>query len=144
MELSKIEQLLEKYLNAETTLQEEATLKDYFTNDLVAPHLKEYQLLFGYFNESKSEKFTKTIQLNSKKTNWKWLSLAASVVLLFSVYNGYEYDQSIKREEAKIAFQDTQMAFQLLTKNFNKGNAAIGYLGEFETTTNKIFKQSKK
>ena len=144
MESNKIEQLLKKYLNAETTLQEEATLKDYFTNGLVAPHLKEYQLLFGYFTENKSEKFTKTIQLNSKKTNWKWLSLAASVVLLFSVYTGYEYDISIKKEEAKVAYQDTQMAFQLLTKNLNKGNVAIGYLGEFETTTNKIFKQSKK
>jgi hypothetical protein len=144
MESNKIEQLLEKYLNAETTLQEEATLKDYFTNGLVAPHLKEYQLLFGYFTESKSEKFTKTIQLNSKKTNWKWLSLAASVALLFSMYTGYEYDQSVKKEEAKIAYQNTQMAFELLTKNFNKGTAAIGYLGEFETTTNKVFKQSKK
>ena len=144
MELSKIEQLLEKYLNAETTLQEETTLKDYFTNGLVAPHLKEYQLLFGYFAESKSEEFTKTIQLNTKKTNWKWLSLAASVVLLFSAYTGYKYDQSIKMEEARIAFQDTQMAFQLLTKNLNKGTVAMTYLGEFETTKNKIFKQSKK
>lgn len=144
MESNKIEQLLEKYLNAETTLQEEATLKDYFTNGLVAPHLKEYQLLFGYFAESKSEKFTKTIQLKTKKSNWKWLLLAASVVLLFSVYTGYEYDQSVKKAEAKIAYQDTQKAFELLTKNFNKGTAAIGYLGKFETTTNKVFKQSKK
>ena len=144
MELSKIEQLLEKYLNAETTLQEETTLKDYFTNGLVAPHLKEYQPLFGYFAESKSEEFTKTIQLNTKKANWKWLSVAASVVLLFSAYTGYKYDQSIKMEEARIAFQDTQMAFQLLTKNLNKGTVAMTYLGEFETTKNKIFKQSKK
>lgn len=144
MESNKIEQLLEKYLNAETTLQEETTLKNYFTNGLVAPHLKEYQLLFGYFTESKSEKFTKTIQLNTQKTNWKWLSVAASVVLLFSAYTGYKYDQSIKMDEARIAFQDTQMAFQLISKNFNKGTAAITYLGEFETTKNKIFKQSKK
>ena len=84
MELSKIEQLLEKYLNAETTLQEEATLKNYFLSGNVASHLQEYESMFSYFAISKAETSVKPIQLNTKKTNWKWLSAAASVVLLFS------------------------------------------------------------
>lgn len=139
MESVKIEQLLDKYLNAETTLQEETVLKDYFTSgETVAPHLESYQALFGYFADNKSEKFTKTIQLKTKRTNWKWLSVAASVVLLFSVYTGYQNNQ---RAKAQIAFENTQMAFQLLSKNYNKGTAAITYLGEYKTTTNKIFKQ---
>jgi anti-sigma-K factor RskA len=108
----------------------------------VAPHLKEYQLLFGYFTESKSEKHTKTIQLKTQKKNWKWLSVAASVALLFSLYGGYEYDQNTKKEAAEVAFQDTQMAFQLLSKNLNKGANAIGYLERYETTKNKIFKSN--
>ncbi len=138
MESVKIEQLLDKYLNAETTLQEEAVLSDYFTSGQVATHLEEYKALFIYFADNKSERFTKTIQLNTKKTNWKWLSVAASVVLLFSVYTGYQNNQ---KEEARIAFENTQMAFQLISKNFNKGTAAVSYLGEYQTTTNKIFKQ---
>lgn len=142
MESIKIEQLIEKYLDAETTLQEEAVLQDYFVNSKVAPHLEEYRALFGYFAESKNERYTKTIQLNTQKKNWKWLSVAASLVLLFSVYKGYNYNQ--EKAEAQIAFQQTQEAFQLLSKNMNKGTAAIGYLGEYETTTNKIFKQPVK
>lgn len=138
MESVKIEQLLDKYLNAETTLQEETVLSDYFTSGQVATHLEEYKALFIYFADNKSERFTKTIQLNTKKTNWKWLSVAASVVLLFSVYTGYQNNQ---KEEARIAFENTQMAFQLISKNFNKGTAAVSYLGEYQTTTNKIFKQ---
>lgn len=141
MELAKIEQLLEKYLEAETTLQEENELGEYFAKGNVAPHLEEYQMLFGYFAESKSEKFTKNIQLKSQKKNWKLLSVAASVVLLFSVYTGYVKYQEYQAEQA---FKETQMAFQLLSKNLNKGTTAITYLGEYETTTNKIFKQSKK
>ena len=47
MELANIEKLLEKYLNAETTIAEEKMLKNYFLNDNVAPHLIEYQALFG-------------------------------------------------------------------------------------------------
>ncbi|MCF6279857.1 MAG: hypothetical protein L3J14_05855 [Flavobacteriaceae bacterium] len=142
MESIKIEQLIEKYLDAETTLQEEAVLQDYFVNSKVAPHLEEYQALFGYFAESRNERYTKTIQLKTKKTNWKWFSVAASVAILFSVYTGYNNIQ--ERAEAEIAFEQTQKAFQLLSKNMNKGTAAIGYLGEYQTTTNKIFKQPVK
>ena len=142
MESNRIDQLLVKYLDAETTLQEEALLQDYFQNSNVAPHLEEYLALFGYFAESKTERYTKTIQLNTQQKNWKWLSVAASVVLLFSVYTGYENNQD--RKEARVAFENTKNAFQLLSKNMNKGTAAMAYLGEYETTTNKIFKQPVK
>ncbi|MGK0308036.1 MAG: hypothetical protein ACI8RP_000994 [Urechidicola sp.] len=142
MESNRIDQLLVKYLDAETTLQEEALLQDYFQNSNVAPHLEEYRALFGYFAESKTERYTKTIQLNTQQKNWKWLSVAASVVLLFSVYTGYENNQD--RKEARVAFENTKNAFQLLSKNMNKGTAAMAYLGEYETTTNKIFKQPVK
>jgi|TARA_B110000967_G_C18805785_1_gene520953 hypothetical protein len=142
MESNRIDQLLVKYLDAETTLQEEALLQDYFQNSNVAPHLEEYRALFGYFAESKTERYTKTIQLNTQQKNWKWLSVAASVVLLFSVYKGYENNQD--RKEARVAFENTKNAFQLLSKNMNKGTAAMAYLGEYETTTNKIFKQPVK
>lgn len=142
MESNRIDQLLVKYLDAETTLKEEALLQDYFQNSNVAPHLEEYRALFGYFAESKTERYTKAIQLNTQKKNWKWLSVAASVVLLFSVYTGYENNQD--RKEARVAFENTKNAFQLLSKNMNKGTAAMAYLGEYETTTNKIFKQPVK
>jgi len=141
MELANIEQLLEKYLNAETTIAEEKTLKNYFSSDQVAPHLQEYQTLFGYFSTSKNERFTKTIQLNSQKKSWKWLSVAASIVLLVSVYTGYENSQQRKAERI---YNETQMAFSMLSSNLNKGNVAIAQLQHFENTKNKIFKQPKK
>ena len=140
MELNRIEQLLDKYLNAETTLQEESVLSDYFTGNQVAPHLVQYQALFVYFTKSKSERFEKTIQLKTKKEHWKWLSIAASVVLLFTVYNGYQFNQQQQTKEAQLAFQQTQVAFELLSKSLNKGANAVMYLEEYETTTNKIFK----
>jgi len=141
MELANIEKLLEKYLDAETTIAEEKELKTYFSSDNVAPHLQEYQEMFGYFSTSKNERFTKTIQLKSQKMNWKWLSVAASVVLLVSVYTGYQNNQ--KREAERI-YTETQMAFGMLAANLNKGNEAILKLQHFEDTKNKIFKQPKK
>lgn len=141
MELANIEKLLEKYLNAETTIAEERTLKSYFLSDNVAPHLEEYQSIFGYFSTNKNERYTKTIQLRSRKLNWKWLSVAASVVLLVSVYTGYQSNQQRKAERI---YSETQMAFGMLAANLNKGNDAISKLQYFEDTKNKIFKQPKK
>ncbi|WP_456379026.1 hypothetical protein [Lutibacter sp.] len=141
MELANIERLLEKYLNAETTIAEEKVLKNYFLNDTIAPHLEEYQTLFGYFSTSKNERFTKTIQLNSQKKNWKWLYVAASIVVLISVYSGYENMQQRKAEKV---YAETIDAFQMLSTNLNKGTVAIAQLQRFEDTTNKIFKQPKR
>ena len=47
--------------------------------------------MFGYFAISKAETSVKPIQLKTKKKNWKWLSVAASVALLVSVYVGDGY-----------------------------------------------------
>jgi len=141
MELVNIEKLLEKYLDAETSIKEENELKSYFSGDEVAPHLEEYRAMFGYFSASKNEKFTKTIQLKRQNWNWKWLSVAASIVLLAIVYTGYEKNQ---QEKAEKIYQETQFAFSMLSANLNKGTAAITELQEFENTTNKILKQPNK
>lgn len=141
MELVNIEKLLQKYLDAETTIAEENELKNYFLSDNVAPHLEEYKALFEYFSISKEEEFTKTIQLKTEKTNWKWLTVAASVVLMISIYTGYERDQQRK---AEIIYNETQVAFNMLSENLNKGSDAILQLQHFETAKSKIFKQPKK
>ncbi len=138
MELSRIEILLKNYLNAETTIAEENGLKNYFLGDDVAPHLIEYKALFTYFSVSQKEELTKPIQLKSKKSNWKWLSVAASIVLLVSVYTGYERNQ---QKEAEKLYNETRLALGMLSGNLNKGNDAILQLQHFETTKNKIFKQ---
>lgn len=139
MESKRIEQLLAKYLNAETTIKEEAILSNYFIGDEIEPHLKEYQPLFLYFAQSKNERSNKTIRLKTQKQHWKWLAVAASLILLVSVYSGYMYNQNKK---AEYAFKHTQDAFQLLSKNLNRGTNAVMYLENYEAATNRVFKES--
>ena len=147
MELSNIEKLLKKYDNAETSLQEEQALKNYFNNnDNVPPHLLEYKSLFNYFNESSEEQFTKTIQLKPRRSYWAWLSVAAAIVLTISIYT-FRNDDGISdsdRLEAELAYIETQKAFQLISQNLNKGeNIAMAGLQEFEKAQNKVFKTKK-
>ncbi len=148
MELTNIENLLEKYENAETSLKEETLLKEYFSQENVAEHLLEYKPLFVYFNESSEERFTKTIPLKKEKANLWWMSVAASVALVFSVYimNDTNGGLSVQEQkEAEIAFQETQKAFQMISKNLNKGgNVAFAGLSEFEKAQNKVFKIEQK
>lgn len=47
--------LLEKYWNAETSLQEEAELRSYFSNNDVAPEHIQYKEMFTYFSESRMQ-----------------------------------------------------------------------------------------
>jgi flagellar motility protein MotE (MotC chaperone) len=144
MELANIEKLLEKYLNAETTLQEEATLKKYFTGDNVAIHLQEYTSLFNYFAIAKEEQFKKTINLatkKSKKRNSPWFSAAAAVALLVGLFFGkQQYDENEQRKEAQRIYVQVSKGLTLLSSNLKKGEQAVAVLYAYENTINKKLK----
>ena len=140
MELANIEQLIEKYLNAATSLQEEATLKNYFTKGNIAPHLQEYEALFNYFEKNIAEVFTETIQLDIKKPpnrKLKWLSLAVSIAVLVSVFIG---NQEYRKYQKEKTFVQVRNALQMLSLNLNKGASAIAKVHAYENTINTIIK----
>jgi len=162
MVLNRIEQLIEKYENGETTLQEEQQLKDYFSQETVAPHLEMYQPMFQYFIQTQKEQFTKDVPLEPKKTInlYRWIAVAAVAIFMLGIYivvgNESKTLDNLSSEE-QLAYNQTIEAFSILSSNFNKGKEnmnALGlmsnsiekgtqkitYLNEFSRTTNKIFK----
>lgn len=144
MELANIEELVEKYLDATTTLQEEATLKKYFTGDNVAIHLQEYTSLFNYFAIAKEEQFKKTINLDtkkSKKRNLPWFSAAAAVALLVGLFFGkQQYHKNEQRKEAQRIYVQVSKGLTLLSSNLKKGEQAVAVLYAYENTINKKLK----
>lgn len=162
MVLNSIEKLIEKYENAETTLKEEQQLKDYFSQETVAPHLEVYKPMFTYFLHTQNETFTRDVPLKPKKTRplYQWISVAAVAVLMLSVFftqlNKPQGLESLSQEEL-LAYNQAMEAFGLLGDNFKKGtdgiqaishvseslqkgNENLAYLGEFDNTLDKFFK----
>jgi len=163
MVLNNIEQLLAKYNNAETTLQEEAQLRAYFTSDNVAPHLEHYKSLFVYFANTKADTFTKDVPLNTKKKTrlYQWISIAAVAVLMLGVmipqiWNNDVVKPEYSKEDIEL-YNKTKKALAFMSSNFNEGlssmnvlemasdnfNAGIykaGFVTEFGNTTQKLLK----
>ncbi|MGC4041369.1 MAG: hypothetical protein QM710_11455 [Flavobacterium sp.] len=149
MALDRIELLLEKYFEAETSIAEEKELKDYFASPGVAQHLEQYKAIFGYAVQAKQEQFTATVPLKTKKRkSVVWLSVAASVAVLSGValFTIKDYNQPKPQslgviEDPEVAFRETQKALAMISKHVNKGIGSMGYLNEFEQSKNKIFKK---
>jgi len=166
MVLDKIEELLEKYDNGETSLQEEQQLKQYFTQETVAPHLEAYKPMFQYFLNSQKQQFTKDIPLNPDRktfTLYKWISVAAVAVIMLGVYTQIGNSRSFSdlSDEELYAYNQTMKVFNLVSSklnqgsqnmntlnlvssNFTKGAESIIYISEFSKTTNKFLKTNNK
>ena len=136
MELDKIEKLLEKYLEASTSVAEEKELRTYFSQESVPTHLEQYAPMFQYFSLAKEERFTKQVPLKTRRNYFKWASVAAVAVLMFGIYFGNEYQ---KQKEAEFAYNETKKALSLLADNFSRGTEKVAYLNEFENTKQKIY-----
>jgi hypothetical protein len=148
MELDKIELLLEKYFEGSTSLQEEKALKNYFASSEVAPDLEQYKAIFGYFSLAKKEKYTAKVTVTKKKKSYiAWMSVAASVMVLFGV-GFYVYNHSFETinedygtfDSPELAFKETQKALNLISTHVNTGIESVQYINEFEQSKNKIFK----
>ncbi|WP_338378295.1 hypothetical protein [uncultured Flavobacterium sp.] len=146
MELQKIEELLEKYLEGTTSLEEENILKNFFSNDNVPSHLTDYKMLFGYYKMNKQE-MSKTRMIPKKKNNYiKWFAVAASLVFVTMLTFMYLQNNTTNQENIDTfetpeeAFIETHKALQMVSINIDNGMENVSYLEEYEKTRKIIFK----
>lgn len=163
MALINIEELLEKYDNAETSLAEEAQIKAYFAEEDVPPHLESYKLLFDYVFHTTQEQFTKEVPLQPKRTKlYQWVSVAAIALLMLGAY--FQVTQMNQKttlddlsHEQLMAYHQTLEVLNLVSTKLNRGTDHLGalnlvssklnegaenlvYVKEFNKATNKIIK----
>ena len=104
--------LLNRFMAGETTLEEEALLREWFRQHPdVSDDLKEYQMMFGYFDEGmpldhEAEEHVENAHPKAKarmRRLWLPLSLAASIALLIGFAIPWVGRQTGHRDDSKMA-----------------------------------------
>ena len=102
MDKKKIQYLIERFLNGETTLAEEQSLYDYFQGQEVDKEFKQYQEMFRWYAngmpEDVLEKKSKTGKAIVILKKWAFIGIAASLLILVGA--GVRKYQKLQEEYA--------------------------------------------
>jgi hypothetical protein len=160
-DLKKIEELLEKYYNGDTSLEEERKLQWYFQTHDVPLHLRSDAELFrsNYRRSTEedapelTEKLAKLLDKQDKKSRFliparslRWISgVAASIIILLSLWIGFGRDSFHKHtkfadtyNDPKIAYQETMKALLLVSEKLNAGTQELQQLKKYNQSLNKL------
>lgn len=163
MEYNEIEKLLCKYLEGESTLDEEALLKEYFAQAGLPVERQEMQEMFRYLTNARLESeptFDITDQLNAVIENeWKkesvnrfrrvyaWVGSAAAVLVisfgLFQFLNKPEATMKDIYKDPKLAYLETKQALMMVSKVMNRNTAKMKYLSKVDDSFDQVQKVAK-
>ncbi len=139
MDFNNIEELLQKYWNCETTLEEEKLLHEYFRGSNIPEQAKETAALFHYFDANKKKSLNdlafedKVLQkVNTPKQGklvklfYNSMRIAAGlvVVILATWFIRDELRKTTPQEivdtydDPKLAFEETKKALLMISKSF--------------------------
>jgi len=152
MEYQEIDELLNRYLEGETTLEEEILLKDYFSQPEIHPKHLEWQEMFRFFTEDHKESappFDTEAQLKTViESEWKketrtrfrrvlaWAGSAAAVLLLsFGLFNYLDKPKAPVKDtytDSRLAYIETKRALMQVSKAMNRNTAKLKYLSKVD------------
>lgn len=140
MNNQKIQKLLDRYFEGETSLEEEAALKEYFRGEQIDPEFKPFQALFQYFESERQPALSKDFEqrvlakIQSQKRlriGWVYRIAAAAAIIAGIVFffprheeptgpiaiNWEQYEPETEEE----AMAQATAALQLLAEKLNGG-----------------------
>ena len=162
MDSKHLEQLLEKYWNCESSLEEEQELHAYFGGQGVPDSLKETAELFRYFETEKKKSldgsFDKVVTKEIKQRHSgkiismvSWTNMARIAAGLFVVAAAtYFIREEVRKaypeeivvtdtySDPKVAFEETKKALMMISKGFGKAKSEAGKIKMFNEAEQKI------
>ena len=158
MDFKEREDLLRKYWNCETSLEEEKRLREYFGNDDIPDQLKETASLFRYFEEAKKKSLSDVAfddQVMSKvnprqgqvrRPMYNSMRIAAGllVVIVATWFIRTEVRQTIPQEivdtydDPELAFEETKKALLMISKSFGTAEKQTRKINMFNEAQEEI------
>jgi hypothetical protein len=139
---ARIEDLLAKYYEADTSLAEEQELKELLR---ASEGFEEEKMLFGILADFKKiePSITSLPDTKVRKLNPTWISWAASAAILIGSFYGWQVYEQKQAEQA--AYEEVMMAFDLIQMNLAKGQDHLEPMNNLKylNTTDQIFGQPK-
>jgi hypothetical protein len=164
MDSKKIDELLNKYWECETSLEEEQQLREYFEGSNLPDQHKEAASLFRYFSQHKKksmneEGFEKHLLISAKsKSHGKVVQLlynsmriaAGIAVLVAAIYfvrkEIHESDPVAMEDtydDPKLAFEETKKALMMISKGFTKAEQETRKINLFNEAQEEIQKKEE-
>ncbi len=147
MELHKVESLLKRFDEGETTLEEEKLLKEYFRSEKAPKHLGVYDRIFTFSEEEKKILYPGQWKLKSHRKWYAIIGIAASILMAFGILTFHENNQQNFNqnelgtiETPEEAYYKAKETLQMVAQIMNNGKEELVYLDEFNKTKNQIIK----
>jgi hypothetical protein len=127
--MEKLNEILEKYFRAETSVSEENELKKYFSSDDVAPEYEAYRGMFAAFEQEKLETLhpsKKSFESGQRSVKRFWIKafslsgIAAALLLALWIQRPVPSDNYAVVMGAKI--EDAEFAEQYAVRKLNRAN----------------------
>lgn len=163
MDSNRINELLRKYWNCETSLEEEAELRGHFKTANIPDDLKETASLFQYFEENKKKSITdiafdgrviqkihspaKGGQLRRLVYNSMRIAAGVVVVLAATWFIRNEIRSSDPAvvvdtyDDPKVAFEETKKALMMISKSFGTAEEQAKKINLFNEAQEEIQKK---
>jgi hypothetical protein len=162
MDSKKIEELLQKYWDCETSLEEEQQLQEYFRQGNVPEHMKETGALFQYFGQQKKKsvqgqfdtQVLAKIKPKGKVTNLVQISLRIAAGIAVVVAAVFFVRQEIRKndevamedtfEDPQKALEETKKALLMISKGFGSAEQQAKKINMINEAQDKIQTKEEK
>ena len=158
METKEVKQLLQRYFNGETTIEEERKLETYFQSGNVDEELDKYAEFFGGITELANVADDSNIEeeimdyilenesQDKKKYRWLWQTvtgIAASVIIVIGgmlLYNQNDQQYTDTFENPEVAYAVAEDALEYMSAKYNKGLAELSNFDKLQEASKPLRK----
>lgn len=148
MESNNIKNLLIKYEEGNTSIEEERILQKYFTSGDVPAHLKEYQSMFSFTANAREHRYNGKMLPQKKRKRFAWMGIAASIVIAMGIFLAVNNPTEELSHQSLGTIEDPEEAYLkaretllLVSQAFNTGKEDLTYVEEFDKAKNKYIKE---